>query len=72
VGVIVGKHKHNSVERNQLKRRLRDLLRTQVLPTLAPVDVVVRAAPGAYALTFEALSAEVAQLAAKLPRATAS
>jgi ribonuclease P protein component len=70
--VIVAKHKHNSVERNLLKRRLRELLRTAVVPGMAPVDLVVRTAPGAYALTFEALRAEVAQLAAKLPKGPAA
>lgn len=49
------KHSHNSVERNLVKRRLRELLRIEMLPYLGAVDVVVRANPAAYAAPFETL-----------------
>lgn len=62
VAVVVAKHGHGSVERNQLKRRLRELIRTTVLPHVGAVDLVWRAAPGAYDASFEALSLEVAEL----------
>ena len=70
VGFIVPKHKQSGVARNRLKRRLREIARTQLLPALQPlppVDLVVRARPEAYAAAFDALAAELARAAAKLP-----
>ena len=58
-GLVVPKHRHRIVERNRLKRRLREIARTEVLPRLRgagrPLDVLVRARPEAYAAGFEAL-----------------
>ena len=51
-GVIVPKYSHNSVERNLVKRRLREIVRQDMLPLLPPVDVVVRALPSAYRASF--------------------
>jgi RNase P protein component len=89
VGFVVPKYGHSSVDRNRLKRRLRELVRTQLLPSLRlaaqadhtavadgraamqgdadgaglpPVDVVVRALPGAYDAPFAALAAEVGRV----------
>lgn len=59
VGIIVPKHKHSSVDRNQLKRRLREIVRTLLLPGLPAVDVVVRTWPTAYAASFDTLRAEL-------------
>ena len=66
VGFIVPKHGKNSVARNRLKRRLRELVRLTVLPSLAPQDVVIRTLPAAYAQTWNALRRDVAQLALRL------
>ena len=54
-GVIVPKYSHNSVERNLVKRRLREIVRQDILPLLQPVDVVVRALPSAYRARFAEL-----------------
>ena len=63
------KHKHSSVERNLLKRRLRELARTLLLPTLPPtVDVVVRTFPESYDAPFAALEREVRRVREKLDR----
>jgi ribonuclease P protein component len=43
------------VERNRVKRRLRELIRTEMMPAMAALDVVVRAAPGAYHADFDML-----------------
>jgi len=67
VGFIVPKHGRDIVDRNRLKRRLRELVRTSALPALLPQDVVIRVLPGAYTLTWERLSAEVATLFRRLP-----
>lgn len=65
VGVVVPKHRRSSVERNRLKRRLRELLRLEVLPRLADqdamVDVLVRARREAYGATFEQLHNELTE-----------
>ena len=72
LGFIVPRHKHTAVERNRLKRRLRELARTQLLPSLPAVDIVVRARPSAYALPFEALAAEMTRLSTQAPRGDTS
>ena len=68
VGLIIAKHGQNSVARNRLKRRLRELVRLTVLPNLVPQDVVIRTLPGAYGLAWDALCRDVATLASRLQR----
>jgi ribonuclease P protein component len=63
LGVVVPKHRRTAVERNRLKRRLREIGRTLVLPVLdeagLPLDVMVRARPEAYRAKFAELSGEL-------------
>jgi len=50
------------VDRNRLKRRLRELVRTELLPTLRrqpPIDLAIRARADAYALAFDGLRLDV-------------
>jgi ribonuclease P protein component len=65
VGVIVPKHRHNSVERNLLRRRLKELSRRVLLPELSEigleVDVLVRARREAYDASFVDLERAVAR-----------
>ena len=60
------RHKRTAVARNRVKRRLRELLRTALLPQLATradaVDLVVRASPEAYSATFTALAGDVTRI----------
>ena len=64
VGVIVPRYKHSAVDRNRLKRRLREIIRTALLPALdAPVEVVVRAMPQAYDAAFETLRSQLERTA---------
>lgn len=62
-GVIVPKHGRRIVDRNLLKRRLREIGRRDVLPGLAAsgneVDVLVRARGSAYQAGFDALRREM-------------
>lgn len=63
------RHRQTAVDRNRVKRRLRELLRIEVLPILrqrTPLDVVVRAAPEAYTSDFATLRADVSRLADRL------
>ena len=63
LGLIVPKHGRKIVERNLVKRRLREIGRCAVLPELdaagRPADVMIRARRRAYEATFEELSREV-------------
>jgi ribonuclease P protein component len=60
VGIIVPKHRHSIVERNRLKRRLREIIRQDILPLISvPVDIVVRAGPRAYEASFDMLRTEL-------------
>lgn len=72
VGLIVPKHRHNSVERNRLKRQLRELLRLELLPALhaltPPLDVVVRVAPVAYSRSMSELRHELEQARVRIVR----
>jgi ribonuclease P protein component len=69
VGFIVPRYGHSAVDRNLLKRRLRELVRTEVLPTLGARDVVLRVVPRAYRLDFSALRLELLQLRERIDAA---
>jgi len=61
--VVVPKHGNTIVERNRLKRRVREILRTQWLPaeTRRPVsrDLLVRVKPRAYGREFAELASDL-------------
>lgn len=63
LGLIVPKHGHRIVDRNLLKRRLREIGRRQVLPMLdargSGTDVLIRARVPAYATAYEGLAREL-------------
>ena len=63
LGLIVPKHGRHIVDRNRLKRRLREIGRRSVLPWLdereVPSDVLIRTRRSAYEADFGELSREV-------------
>jgi ribonuclease P protein component len=63
IGVIVPKYRHTVAERNLVKRRIREVLRTEVLPLLAErgcvKDVLVRARRDAYGAGYAEFRAEL-------------
>ncbi|HVM41997.1 MAG TPA: ribonuclease P protein component [Gemmatimonadales bacterium] len=60
LAVIVARYGHTAVQRNRLRRRLREIVRRAVLPALAePAEVAVRARPAAYDARFDHLRAEI-------------
>ena len=69
-GMIVPKHRHNAVDRNRLRRRIREVGRTVVLPLLRAsertLDVMVRARAGAYRIGFAELRRELESKAQEL------
>ncbi len=67
------RHKQTAVARNRVKRRLRELVRSGLLPAIAalpPLDIVVRVAPEAYAADRETLAADLDRAAERLGVAT--
>jgi ribonuclease P protein component len=65
-GSVVGKQGHTAVERNRLRRRLREIARLEVLPRFAAsgrnVDLLVRARGAAYDASYQALRDEVVRV----------
>lgn len=63
IGVVVPRHRHSVVERNRLKRRLREVIRREVLPRLDAagqrVDLLIRARREAYDAGFQDLREEL-------------
>jgi ribonuclease P protein component len=63
IGLVVPRHGRRIVDRNLLKRRLREILRTEILPGLKArgdrLDVLVRARRDAYGAPHGELLAEL-------------
>jgi ribonuclease P protein component len=70
LGIVVPKHKHGSVERNRVKRRLREAGRRILLPALRDaglaVDVMLRARPEAYGAPYAQLAEQLTGLVEEL------
>jgi len=63
LAVIVPRFRHTAVQRNRLRRRLREIGRRSVLPVLPqPTDVAVRARARAYDASFRTLQLELTSL----------
>ncbi|MEX0979816.1 MAG: ribonuclease P protein component [Gemmatimonadota bacterium] len=66
-GLIVPKYRHTGVERNLLKRRLRDVARRELLPRFrasgVSIDVMVRARRDAYGARYRDLKEELVEAA---------
>ena len=54
--------------RNQVKRRLRELARVQMLPTGMLADIVLRIRPEAYNASFDSLAADIVRALTQLKR----
>jgi ribonuclease P protein component len=69
VGIVVPKYGHIIVDRNRLRRRIREIVRLRVLPVLLsvpPMDVLFRALPRAYSASFEMLEREIDGIVARI------
>ena len=66
IGIIVPKARHTAVERNQLKRRLRELARLLILPFVAPAEIVLLARGDTYRAGFDLLTADIERLVQQL------
>jgi len=58
----VPRYGRSAVDRNLVKRRLREIVRIEVIPIMPAMDLVVRALPSAYGCSFDDLRAQCVQL----------
>lgn len=67
---MVPRHGHKIVDRNRLKRRLREAARLELLPCCwdgeARLDILIQARPQAYDAGFAELANEIKKLAIEL------
>ena len=70
VGFIVPKHHRSAVERNRVKRRLREVGRREILPRLREegvhLDLLIRARREAYKASYQQLSSELLEVTEEL------
>ncbi len=66
LAVVVPRFQFTAVARNRLRRRVKEILRRDALPTLPAVDLVVRAKRAAYAVSFAVLRADVIDLVSRV------
>ena len=59
LGVVVPRFGNSAVARNKLRRRLREITRRRLLPSLGPIDLVINSRAAAYRATFRDLAAEL-------------
>ena len=69
-GLVVPKHRHQVVDRNKVKRRLREIVRKEVLPRLRDEgvngDLLIRARREAYATNYQRLLEELKEITEEL------
>lgn len=70
VGFVVPKHRRRVVDRNRLKRRLREIARREILPRMRKesldLDVLIRARPEAYETGYQRLLRELVEVIEEL------
>ena len=66
VGLIVPRCKRSAVARNQLKRRLKELIRVHMLPANILLDVVIKTREDAYRASFDQLVADITNVIKRL------
>lgn len=62
MGLVVPRYSHTAVERNRLKRRLREIARQELLSAPIQGDLVIWVRPVAYAATFSHLQLALGRL----------
>lgn len=68
VGLTVGKVMGKAVDRNRIKRRMREAVRRNIATLEGPIDVVLHPRRGVIDLDFATLDREVAQVFAAIRR----
>ena len=65
---MVPKFNHTAVQRNQLKRRLRELTRLRLLRAIPPMDLVIRTRRETYDVEFSDLAKEIDDIRNRVSR----
>lgn len=68
MGFVVPKFNHTAVQRNQLKRRLRELTRLRLLRVIPALDLVIRTRKEAYDVPFADLAKEIDEVGNRVSR----
>lgn len=63
VAILVPRYDQSAAARNRVKRRLRELVRRELLTSGRGEDIVLRAMPSAYDASFEELREAVQRIA---------
>ena len=70
LGVVVPKHRHRVVDRNKVKRRLKEIGRREILPRMREAgqcgDLLVRARKEVYGASYQQLRRELIEIAEEL------
>ena len=66
IAIVVPKYGFSAVQRNKLKRRVRELTRQHVTSSAGKYDALLRTRRDAYKATFDELRAEIVRIAADL------
>ena len=69
VAIVVPRYGLTAVRRNRLKRRVREIVRVQLLPTPASSDLLIRARRQAYDAPITALRDDLLSVASQLGQA---
>lgn len=67
-GIVVPRFGETAVARNRLRRRVREIVRRELLRILPAVDLVVRTKPAAYEARFAELRAELTDAVERMLR----
>ena len=68
VGIVVPLHGHSSVDRNKVKRRLRELVRHHLIDLQSGVDIILKASEDSYVKSFGDLRSDVESMRLLLER----
>lgn len=68
VGIVVPRHGQSAVDRNRVKRRIRELVRLRVLSHAHSADLVIWAQPSAYRVSYDGLGRDIDVLLSRLDR----
>lgn len=69
MGIIVRKQGQTAAHRNRVKRRLREVVRLNLLPAAESIDFVIRTRDEAYTASFEELRIDLLEVMKRLRRA---
>jgi len=68
IGFVIPKHNRSGVERNTLKRKLREIVRVEILAVLPAVDLIIKSRPDAYHADFKAIASDLRKMADEIAR----